>query len=299
MVGVTPPEHDTMDMQRLLMECGSSYRQLRALSRLAWKIHLLVAAAKSIQVHYRASKSPATVFLNEYLEAHSVITTLDGAAQCTAIVRFGMLHGGGAAATEVPAFLARTFDIEALKAAVDEALRGLRHSVVVMYDGLDEGWEPAVSSIAILGGLALAAADLVDAHVPLRPLLFVRDNMFRALAAEDSDFTRHIEGNTLRLHWDEASLLHLVSMRLRVAFALEDVEGDIKVWNRFGYRELKDRDGFRRCLRYTLYRPRDILVLLNDAYVNAAREGRDGIIAADVERRTAHAASQKAASVTC
>ena len=101
-----------------------------------------------------------------------------------------------------------------------QPVRELRHSVVVMYDGLDEGREPTTSSTAILAGLALAAADLVDALVPVRPILFVRDNMFRALAAEDSDFTRHIEENTLRLHWDEASLLHLVAMRLRVALGL-------------------------------------------------------------------------------
>jgi len=94
-VSVTPPEHDTMEMQRLLKECGTSYRHLRAVSRLAWKIHLLIVAAKSIQEHYRASKSSAAQFLLYYLEAHASVVKMDGAAQCNAIMRFGMLHSGG------------------------------------------------------------------------------------------------------------------------------------------------------------------------------------------------------------
>src|SRR5205814_4348837 len=82
----------------------------------------------------------------------------------------------------------------------------------------------------------------------------------------------------------EESLFHLVVARLRVALGLEDVESEVKVWNRFAHRELHDRDGFARCLRYTLYRPRDILVLLNEAYVNARRDSRESIVERDVEK---------------
>jgi len=290
MVSLSPAEHETMEMQRLLHQCGSNYRHLRALSRLVWKTHLLMTSAKVIQNHYRASKSSAHASVTEYLHRFADLSELEGVTQCNALLKFGMLHCGSDV-SEIPAFLATTLRIEELKVAIDTELRQLRHSVVLMYDGLDEGWEPVTTSTAILGGLSLAAADLVDAHVPIRPLLFVRDNMFRALATEDNDFTRHVEGNTLRLHWDEASLFHLVAMRLRVALSLEDLEGDVKVWNRFAHRELKDKDGFRRCLQHTLYRPRDILVLLNDAFVNASREGRTEIIELDIEQ-SAHRISQ-------
>lgn len=107
--------------------------------------------------------------------------------------------------------------------------------------------------------------------------------MFRALAQLDSDFTRHIEGHALRLHWDENSLFRLVTRRLRVALDLQEVENDVKVWNRFAQRELKDKDGFEHCLRHTLYRPRDILVLLNEAYMSVLRDKREEIVGSDVE----------------
>ena len=129
----------------------------------------------------------------------------------------------------------------------------------------------------ILGGLAACASDLSDQQCGIQIVLFIRDNIFRALSFFDKDFSRHIEGNSLRLKWDDSSLLLLISGRLRTALNLEKIENDIKVWNRFAQKELQNRDGFISCLNYTLYRPRDLLVLLNTAFVTAARSGRNEI----------------------
>ena len=106
--------------------------------------------------------------------------------------------------------------------------------------------------------------------------------MFRALAELDGDYTRNIEGNTLRLHWDEESLLHLVALRLRAAFSWKG-ENSLKAWNRFAQRGLEDMDGFRRCLKLTLYRPRDLIALINGAYQIACQDGRECLIGRDLE----------------
>lgn len=108
--------------------------------------------------------------------------------------------------------------------------------------------------------------------------------MFRALSHFDDDHSRHIQGSSLRLHWDEASLFHLVAKRLRFALGHENVENDVRIWNLFAQRALKDRQGFSKCLQNTLYRPRDIMVLLNNANAIAARAGRDAIIENDVDQ---------------
>jgi hypothetical protein len=148
---------------------------------------------------------------------------------------------------------------------------------------LDEGWIPESAATSVLGGLSLAVADLDESQTGIHGVLFIRDNMFRALAHFDTDFSRHIEGHALRLHWDEDSLLQLVGSRLRIALNLGDMESFVRVWNRFTAGELQDRRGFESCLHNTLYRPRDILVLLNRAYVHASRQGRDRITKEDVE----------------
>jgi hypothetical protein len=112
--------------------------------------------------------------------------------------------------------------------------------------------------------------------------------MFRALFAFDDDFSRDVEGSTLRLGWDEDALLHLVTDRLRVALELEKVENDVRVWNTLVAPELHDRTGFTACLANTLLRPRDILVLLNQAALIATRSGRHEICQDDVVRAGTH-----------
>jgi hypothetical protein len=97
------------------------------------------------------------------------------------------------------------------------------------------------------------------------PNHFLRDNIFRSLSKEDPDYSRNIEGQVIRLHWDWAQLLMLSAKRMKVAFNL-DIEKDQRVWDRCTADDLKGRNGFKRCLQFTLYRPRDLLSLLNEAF---------------------------------
>jgi hypothetical protein len=152
----------------------------------------------------------------------------------------------------------------------------------MLFDSLDEGWEPSEIPTALLGGLVLTSSDLVDRHTGIHAVAFVRDNMFRALAYFDPDFSRHVEGADLRLRWDETSLLPLVSRRIKLVLNLED-ESDITAWNRFARRGIEGRQGFEKCLQNTLYRPRDVLVLLNKAFLTAAQSGREHIIDDDID----------------
>ena len=100
--------------------------------------------------------------------------------------------------------------------------------------------------------------------------------MFRALAHLHTDFSRQIEGSTQRLHWDEATLFEFVCSRLRAKFVL-DIESNERVWNRVVDKSLAGRQGFEKCLKHTLYRPRDVLVLVNSANDVAARRGDHSI----------------------
>jgi hypothetical protein len=59
-------------------------------------------------------------------------------------------------------------------------------------------------------------------------------------------------------------------------------ENTTKLWSSLTARELKGREGFRQALRLTLYRPRDILVLLNNAFLNAKSQNRKEIILDDI-----------------
>lgn len=270
-------EDHALSFQAVLSRLGSDYTSLRRIARIVWKIHLLLETAALIQRGYKKRSSDVSGYLSKYLRQHESIMRQSGMLRCAAIAeRCSLSDPRGLVGA-----LANEFDVESLRPAVQVALESSNLSAAFLYDGLDEGWSPDVLPTALIGGLAKAAAELTESDT-IYPIVFVRDNMFRALGELDTDFTRHIEGSAIRLHWEETSLLHLVAQRLRIAFAL-DQENDIKVWNRFGQKDLSGREGFRRTLQNTLYRPRDILTLLNSAYQLASRDGRSSIIERDVD----------------
>lgn len=281
LLAAKPEEFETLQLQKILSENGQTYLEMRAISRLAWKIHILLWVFKQTLAHYKMSKFGDYSALNAYAADHAALLENDSAARCTEIIRVGI--SGTTSGREIPGKLAGMFRLNQLQNWVRDSLEHLRATALIFYDGLDEGWLPNMTATAVLGGLSLAIADLSEGQSGIHSTIFVRDNMFRALAYFDGDFSRHIEGHSLRLHWNEDSLFQLIANRLRVVLNLGGIESGVKVWNRFAATGVEDRSGFELCLRYTLYRLRDILVLLNQSYVNACREGRDRIIESDVE----------------
>lgn len=164
-----------------------------------------------------------------------------------------------------------------------EALLENQRRGVVLVDGIDDGWLPEPIANGIIGGLAAAAADFQDQESGVRLVLFIRDNMYRILGDLDVDFSRILAGDSLRLDWNHESLLELVALRLKHVFAL-DIERPIEIWNRFAKKELSGKEGFNALLKRTLYRPRDVLELLNAALQSSQRGGRDRLVEGDIEQ---------------
>ena len=269
-----PTEYETIRLQHLLSKDGASYQHMRAVSRVAWQIHVLAWVAENLRYHYKAAKSEHFHFLEAYLAKHKSHFLHKSVDRCVDLIDHG--RDSGAAPAELPGVLARFYDIRGLERAVTGSLTDINSVAVLLYDGLDEGWAPNPSAISVLDGLTSAVADLVEHQTGVHGILFIRDNMFRALAHLHTDFSRQIEGSTQRLHWDGATLFEFVCSRLRAKFAL-DIESNERVWNRVVDRSLAGRPGFEKCLQHTLYRPRDVLVLLNSANDVAARRGDHSI----------------------
>ena len=276
-----PTEDKARAFQHELGKLASEYADVRMVTRLTWKVQVLSQVLEEILRQYKAARLEDFPELTEYPAAHSCIFKENGLARSLCVLRHVVENNAAGDVAALPEKIANEFRISWLQNHVAEALRSLGRRIVFLYDGLDEGWMPNHIATGILGGLAMAAVDFKEAQ-GIHCLLFVRDNMFRALAQLDSDYTRNIEGNTLRLHWDEESLLQFVALRLRAAFGWKG-ENKLKAWNRFAQRELQDIEGFRRCLKLTLYRPRDLIALINGAFQVAGNDGRESLIGGDVE----------------
>jgi len=161
---------------------------------------------------------------------------------------------------------------------VTKLTQSLNKNIVILIDRLDEGYEPDTVGIGIVDGIIYGTDELRNAlGEKLQAIVFLRDNIFRGIQTEDMDFSRNLESQVLRLHWDPEELLYMVCKRIRVALNIAH-ESDIKVWNAITSSELHGRDGFRRCLRLTLYRPRDVIALLNAAIEQARRQQREATL---------------------
>lgn len=282
-----PAEYSMIAFQEILKSHGIvDYKKARTITRIVWKTYMYMLVLQRLKKSYKFGNMPDADFLTAYSETHKdLIKNLS----CPEIFKIANRHKSSD--DNLLEFFPRYFSLRDFEAAIRDSLAYLKQGCFLMFDGLDEGWQPNALATAIVGGLSIAVADLSDSRVGIHGMIFVRDNMFRALATLDEDYSRHIEGSSLRLHWDARSLFTLIVKRIRVSFQHEDIESDTRVWNRFAQRELADFEGFQKCLLNTLYRPRDVLVLLNLAFQLARKEERHSIIEDDIEtaaRRASH-----------
>lgn len=178
--------------------------------------------------------------------------------------------------------LARQLALDSLRDITKEALDISKMRAQILVDRLDEGYEPDAYGTSAINGLLYALNQISHGIPAVHGVAFIRDNILRAIQRLDPDYSRNTEGDVLRLHWDENQLFNMVCARLRVALS-SDEEQDLKVWKGATAHGLEGRDGFKRCLRLTLYRPRDLIVLLNKAFYQAFAHERKQVVADDVD----------------
>ncbi|HLF96316.1 MAG TPA: hypothetical protein VI457_04155 [Methylococcaceae bacterium] len=177
---------------------------------------------------------------------------------------------------------------------LQQLLNANERPYALLADRLDEGFRPEDIGVAFINGIVSAATELSSAIPRLRATIFLRDNIFRAIQKKDRNYTRNIEGQVLRLHWATESLMQLVATRLRIAFrdgGSEQPHGerngnptDQATWSKHSTNEYRGIAGFRKVLELTLYRPRDLITLLNIAFFEAAKRGSERISPHDVAK---------------
>ncbi|MEI6195740.1 MAG: ATP-binding protein, partial [Verrucomicrobiota bacterium] len=276
---IVPEEDQVIGLRPLLGFFGDKYNQIKAAARIVWKYGLLVEVATRLIDQRKLSRTDSSELVFAHVQNWRKLK-----GRITGKVR-ELLHdkiqkGDSPAATI--AGLVQVLQLQELQESLTVMLTKSRSSFVFLIDQLDEGFEPDELGVGLVGGFVHAAVDTNSQIFGIRTYIFLRDNIFKALAQLDPDYSKNIEGRFLRLHWDEHQLFDLVCARLRVAFSLEP-DGNRKIWNRCTADDLQEKAGFEKCLRLTLYRPRDVLSLLNEAFYNAQKQNRETLILKDVE----------------
>ncbi|SDK16233.1 hypothetical protein SAMN04487784_1302 [Stenotrophomonas pavanii] len=289
-IKIAPVEEQMIGLRPLAKMFGANLSKMRAGIKIAWKYAILMEIASALFSDYK---------LKKYIEANRDLAEkvanwrrrgTSPVERLRSILKDfkAEVEGEDERIAELPAFLS----VERLTNEISGIVSESGQEYVLLVDRLDEGYEPDITGTSIIDGILYGTDEIRSSLAGhFRAIVFIRDNMLRAIEAEDKDFTRNLESQVLRLHWDPQELFYMVAKRIRYVFGISK-ESDVKVWNAITANELHGREGFRRCLRLTLYRPRDVIALLNTAFYQAQRQGRTTLIETDFDE------SAKSISVT-
>lgn len=268
LIEIAPEEHHTLGLIPVVTKLGDNFLQVRAISRLLWKYGLLLEICLHLSSRYKAKD---LISSSEILKKHLLEWNKPGLEffeKLRKLVKEKI--DKNSSKDEIIGDLAEALEINRIEKEI-KTLQSFGYKSYILIDKLDEGFDPTDLSIAFIDGAINACIDLFSIFKGfIRPVVFLRDNIYRAVAHYDQDYARNIEGQTLRLHWDVNNLFYLVCNRLRASFSINQ-ENNKRLWNKFVAHNLQGEEGFKKCLSYTLYRPRDILILLNSAFENSSK----------------------------
>jgi len=279
-ISISPEEDQIIGLRGLFKSFGDNFIHIKAGAKIVWKYALYMEIVTKFNSHYKLQKFITKSSLGNALKSwgnnnQNISTKLRLKLKSTIDTKLSP--------EEIISNLSSDLELQEIEYDINEIFNEAQSTVILLIDRLDEGYTPDGIGVALVDGFVQSVIDLnsrFTRHV--RGVVFLRDNMYRSIVINDPDFTRNIEGQVLRLHWDEYGLFNMICNRLRIAYS-SDLENNTKLWNHFSARELKGREGFRLALRLTLYRPRDILVLLNNAFLNASSQLRKEIILDDID----------------
>lgn len=285
-IAIAPEDYQTIGFRGLFKNFEVKYSYVRSIAKMLWKYGLLMEMLTHLSKNFKTKDKIRdypiaqnhikkwTVSNKDFFTRLSTATSAYLKGSDDVEIKIGGLHN----------FL----EIDDLEDALDNLLKNSPVRFCILIDRMDEGYENDEGGAAIVSGAISVSSEFNKRYDHIRAVMFQRDNILRSVQKFDPDYTRNIEGEVITIHWDKYQLQNLVTKRLNSAFNL-NLENAQKIWDRCtadeGYgRELKGLDGFKKCLQFTLFRPRDLLSLLNQAFYNAAREERKTIILTDLEK---------------
>lgn len=278
-VSVTPEDYETIGMRGVLAKFDVRFNLVRAAAKLLWHYGLSMEVSLALSNHFKFRTLPEISNLAQHLKEWRASS---GSVSQKIAKKLDAIVGKDRSADQLVGDLAQQLQLTQLDKELRHALEELGDQIYILIDRLDEGYEPDLLGVGLIDGFVHASIEINRILPSVKAFVLLRDNIFRSISKLDADFSRQIEGQVLRLHWDEYHLFNMITNRVRVALQLSE-EQSLEVWDHATCGEIAGREGFRKCLRLTLYRPRDLLVLLNNAFYRAFQHDRRVIAAEDIE----------------
>jgi hypothetical protein len=163
--------------------------------------------------------------------------------------------------------------------AMDSFMESASDRALVLIDRVDESWDGSDKAVILLMALMHACVELTSSCECVRPLLFLRENVFERVRLIDKEFAR-LETFVSSLEWTKELLLELVERRLNVPLiAKYALRGD--TWNAF-FENGANESSQDIVLNYCQYRPRDVLIYCSFAIETAQSRLREKVLIEDL-----------------
>lgn len=137
----------------------------------------------------------------------------------------------------------------------------------VLIDRIDEAWDGSDTSVIFLMALMHACVEQSSQSELVRPLLFLRENIFERVRQIDNEFSR-LETCVVSLDWTRELLLELIERRLNLPFNTKLPLGGA-TWDYF-FESVNCGSSQEMVFDYCQERPRDVLTYCSFA-VEAAQ----------------------------
>lgn len=144
------------------------------------------------------------------------------------------------------------------------ACQPLHAKVYVCFDRIDEAWDDISVDISrrVIAGLVTAADSITPKYKGyVRPLIFLREDIFEVLSLNDSNKLREDCGELL--HWSRETLMKMLLQRINYFAACNRKELIHDLDELFDRPEMRQRaKPFNYLMKRSMMRPRDMICLL-------------------------------------
>jgi hypothetical protein len=172
--------------------------------------------------------------------------------------------------------------IDCLSNAVDEC-ESLGGNVYICFDRVDEAWDEVSVELSkrVIAGL-IGAADSISHRYDgvVRPIIFLREDIFSVLPLNDANKLREDCGSLLK--WDKASLEKLLLQRINYFGSLKSVSRVSSIDLLFEKKEMRQRTRpFSYLLKRSMMRPRDLISFMSRIIDTTKEKANDPFAAED------------------
>jgi hypothetical protein len=151
----------------------------------------------------------------------------------------------------------------------------------VMLDRIDESWDGSDSSVVLVMALMHACVELTATSRAIRPLVFLRENVFERVRVLDREFAR-LETFVIALDWTREMLLEMIERRLNIPLiAKYQLHGP--TWDAYFEEPASGESSQALVFDYCQNRPRDVLIYCKYAIEAAQRKLHQRILIDDLQ----------------